>query len=57
MDINENMSKLVSCLQDIHKWLITNMLSKNNGPKTEFSLHGTLQQLAKLKDASLILIE
>ncbi len=35
------MSKIVSCLQDIYNGLIFTNILKKNGPKTEFSVHGT----------------
>jgi len=43
---------VLACLKDIRKWFLPNML-RNNGVKTEFSVHSTPQQLAKIKDISL----
>ena len=51
-DLDENVTKVLACLKNIRKWLLPNMLH-NNGVKTEFSVHGTPQQLAKIKDISL----
>jgi hypothetical protein len=51
-DVDDNIVRILSCLKDIREWLLTNML-KNNGDKTEFSVHGTQQQVAKLQDITL----
>ena len=51
-DLDENITKITSCLKDVCTWLLINMLM-NNAEKTEFSVHGTPQQLAKLGDISL----
>ncbi len=51
-DVRENIKRLSVCLKDIQHWLLPNMLT-NNEVKTEFSVHGTPQQLSKLMDISL----
>ncbi len=47
-DGQEKINRLLICLKDIRHWLLPNIL-RNNGVKTEFSVHGTPQQLAKLR--------
>ncbi len=47
--MQENIKRLLVCLKGIRHWFLPNML-RNNGVKTEFSLHGIHQQLAKLTD-------
>ncbi len=48
-NVQENTTRILACLKDIRHWLLPNIL-RNNGVKTEFSVHGTPQQLAKLTD-------
>jgi hypothetical protein len=54
-DLDSNIAKFLACLQDLRDWLLPNLL-KNNGDKTEFSVHGTPQQLAKLKDVMIHIV-
>ena len=46
-NIDTNIDKIMACLNDVREWLLPNFV-KNNGDKTELSIHGTVQQLAKL---------
>ncbi len=50
--IEDKISEIIDCLQDLREWLLPNML-KSNGEKLELSVHGTPQQLAKLENISI----
>ena len=50
------LSKLSSCITDIHEWMTRNMLMLNNS-KTEFFLAASPHNLAKLRNVSLQISE
>ena len=56
VSLNEAVSCMESCLQDVKSWMISNKL-KMNDSKTKFIIIGSYQQLAKINLTSIIVGE
>ena len=53
VSLNQAVSQMESCLQDVKSWMISNKL-KMNDSKTEFIIIGSYQQLAKIDLTSIM---
>ena len=56
VSLNEAVSCMESCLQNVKSWMISNKLKMNNS-KTEFIIIGSYQQLAKINLTSIMVGE